>query len=162
LVQQKEEGRLQLVSLEWPHLPYLTVILGTKVMSRILTTLQGREPAIKRLINQFNKCVDTMEQLHRVDYNQYVTVPSKLPTNLTVLRTQMDDLQLDVWPNPDGPPPPKYVTNPTFRKAVNGLLRLERCNEEQLRLQLEAKNLLRWLPHYRSALLIALGRLHSG
>ena len=105
--------------------------------------------------------MDTLTSLHKEDYEQYVKLPSKLPSNITVLRAQMDELQLDIWPNPDGPPPPEYVTNSTVRRATNGLLRLERCNEEQLRLQLEARNLLRWLPHYRSAFLIALGKLHS-
>jgi hypothetical protein len=83
-------------------------------------------------------------------------VPSKLPTNMTSLQEKMDELQLDVWPNPDGTPPPEYITNERVRKAIDGVLRLERCNEEELRLQLEAKNMLKWLPRYRAALIIAL------
>jgi hypothetical protein len=128
------------------------------MISRLLTTLQGREPAIKRLVNRFNKCVETMERLHLPQYDQHVTLPSKLPTNMTELREKTDELQLDVWPNPDGPPAPEYVTNETVRKAADGVLRLERCNEEELRLQLEAQNLLKWLPRSRAALLIALGQ----
>jgi hypothetical protein len=128
------------------------------MISRLLTTLQGREPAIKRLVVRFNSCVDIMERLHREQYEQHVTLPSKLPTNMTDLRAQTDNLQLDVWPNPDGPPAPEYVTNQTVRKAIDGVLRLERCNEEELHLQMEAENLLKWLPRSRAALLIALGQ----
>jgi hypothetical protein len=128
------------------------------MISRLLTTLQGREPAIKRLITRFNNCVDTMNRLHREEYKQHVTIPPKLPTNMTDLRAKTEELQLDVWPNPDGPPAPEYITNPTFRKAVDGVLRLERCNEEELRLQMEAQNLLKWLPRFRAGVLIALGQ----
>ena len=140
---------------------YLTLLLGTKIISRILTTLRGREPAIKRLVVRFNSCVDTLHELHSEEYEQHVKIPSHLPTNMTALQAGVDELQLDVWPNPDSPPAPEYITNPTVQKAINGVLRVQRCNEEELRLQLEARNLLHWLRGYRAALLIAFGQPYS-
>ena len=105
--------------------------------------------------------MEKLDPLHEKEYEEYVKVPSRLPTNIAVLQSKLEELQIDVWPNPEGPPAPQYVTNAIVRKAVNGVLRLERCNEEELRLTLEATNLLRWLPFYRAALLIALGQPYS-
>lgn len=57
-----------------------------------------------------------------------------------------DDLDLyeDVWISRTETVPPRWLTDPNLRDGIRAQHRLDRCQEERIRLYREADNLQRW------------------
>jgi hypothetical protein len=103
-----------------------------------------RRPQLLSAIKKFNFYCDKLKSLKQPNWN--VTIPTPLPTDLSMLKNDPDLLQ-DVWISSDDDIPrlaPSWMTDPLVRKGIKAVLKIERCNEERRRVGMEADNLCRW------------------
>jgi hypothetical protein len=102
-----------------------------------------RKPLIDS-INKFNVYVNKLRSSKRPEWN--VVIPSKLPIDLKELQEDPDLLE-DVWISADkshSELPPRWNTDVNVRRGIKAQLKLDRCDEERMRLDVEAHNLIRW------------------
>lgn len=57
--------------------------------------------------------------------------------------------------------PPLWLTDPSVRKGIRGMLKIDRCEEEQKRLGIEADGMCAWFGRELAAVTIALHSLDS-
>ncbi|KAJ7587929.1 hypothetical protein C8J56DRAFT_1049993 [Mycena floridula] len=114
-----------------------------------------RKPALMRAIARFNKLVRKLTKWSNIPAS--IPPPLPLPTDLQGLR-DCQDLAQDVWitPSSDSGPGPRWLTDPNTRQGMQAMLKLDRCLEEQRRLNRESDNLLRSFGRELTALEVAL------
>ncbi|KAJ8094200.1 hypothetical protein PM082_023409 [Marasmius tenuissimus] len=116
--------------------------LGTKAHQKTRQAISKRRPALDNLISKFNQYCAYLETSYRPSYN--VPVPKPLPSQLATLRNaELSDLYEDVWVTSSSAPP-RWLTDNNVRKGIRALLILDRCAEERVRLDKEAKNMCFW------------------
>ena len=57
----------------------------------------------------------------------------------------------DVWIHPVSDIPPLWLTDASVRKGIRGMLKIDRCEEEQQRLGIEADGMCAWFGHELAA-----------
>ncbi|TFK20686.1 hypothetical protein FA15DRAFT_759211 [Coprinopsis marcescibilis] len=115
--------------------------LGTKIHQSIRSTIKARAPALQTAIRRFNKNCVELAAMNKPDWN--IPTPSILPTSIEELRHDPVLLE-DVWILPSKQEIPPWLGDSTVRQGIRGMLRQDRCLEEQLRLGWESDNLCRF------------------
>ena len=114
-----------------------------------------RRPQLLSAIKKFNSYCEKLEKLRRPNWN--VTIPTRLPTDLSVLKNDPELLQ-DVWISTDDDIPqvaPRWMTDQLVRKGIKAVLKIARCHEERRRVGIEADNLCRWFGKELSSIEVA-------
>ncbi|KAF7337111.1 hypothetical protein MVEN_02148700 [Mycena venus] len=116
--------------------------LGTKLHQATRKAISKRQPALLRSITKFNTyCAELEEQRPE---GCPIPIPSPLSTQLNGLRND-PSLYEDVWITPSAGQIPRWLDDVDVRDGIRSLHVLDRCFEEQARLQLECTNMSRWL-----------------
>ncbi|KAL0569425.1 hypothetical protein V5O48_012542 [Marasmius crinis-equi] len=116
--------------------------LGTRVHQVTRTAISKRKAAFESQIRKFNQHVTYLEEHHRPHFR--IPIPKRLPTELASLRDmETSHLWEDVWIE-QVEMPPQWLVNEDIRKGIRAVLTLDRCAEERVRLQTEAKNMCSW------------------
>ncbi|KIM54795.1 hypothetical protein SCLCIDRAFT_30844 [Scleroderma citrinum Foug A] len=95
-------------------------------------------------ICKFNNYCALLEELYNLSYA--IPLPTLLPTKLAELHNDQTLLE-DVWITCSEGEVPLWLKDPDVRSAIQAMLKLDHCHEEQLRLGMEADNLCRWFGH---------------
>jgi hypothetical protein len=123
---------------------------------RTRDAMKKRRKPLMDSINKFNIYVDKLRSSKRPEWN--VAIPSKLPIDLKELQEDPDLLE-DVWISVDkshSEPPPRWYTDVNVRRGIKAQLKLDRCDEERTRLDVEARNLIRWFEEELCTLQLAI------
>ncbi|EFI28528.1 hypothetical protein CC1G_13550 [Coprinopsis cinerea okayama7 len=117
--------------------------LGTNLHQLTRKAIENRQPALMAAIERFNTHRAQLVKFIKPEWG--IVLPRELPVNLTELRDH-SDLMEDVWLTPatGGAPPPRWLESVDVRRGIRAMLTLERCQEEIVRLNLEADNMCRW------------------
>ncbi|KAJ7790856.1 hypothetical protein B0H14DRAFT_2396104 [Mycena olivaceomarginata] len=118
--------------------------LGTKLHQATQKAISKRTPALLKAIGKFNDHCSNLERLCPLGCN--IPIPTALPTQLNPLRED-PMLHEDVWLTPQEGEIPRWMDDEDVRDGIRSLLVLDRCNEEMRRLNIERRNLERWLDH---------------
>ncbi|KAG1779269.1 hypothetical protein EV702DRAFT_1195245 [Suillus placidus] len=127
--------------------------LGTKLHQQTCKSIAKRQPALMIAIRKFNSYCERLESIF--DPSWGVPLPAPLPTKLADLRNDQT-LMEDVWITPSVGDVPHWIKDTNVRDGIQGLLKQQRCREEQRRIGLEADNLCRWFGTELAALELAL------
>lgn len=116
---------------------------GTNLHQLTRKAIENRQPALMAAIERFNTHRAQLVKFIKPEWG--IVLPRELPVNLTELRDH-SDLMEDVWLTPatGGAPPPRWLESVDVRRGIRAMLTLERCQEEIVRLNLEADNMCRW------------------
>ncbi|KAH7905288.1 hypothetical protein BJ138DRAFT_1017919 [Hygrophoropsis aurantiaca] len=127
--------------------------LGTKLHQHTRKAIAKRQPALMTALRKFSTYCEHLEELYDPTWN--IPLPKPLPTKLSALR---DDQRLmeDVWITPAVQKAPRWLEDQDVRDGIRAMLKCQRCNEEEARLQMEAENLCEWFRHELSAVELAL------
>lgn len=106
-------------------------------------------------IRKYNRYCALLEALYDPKWN--ISLPSPLPTQLAKLRDD-SSLMEDVWVTPSASPTeiPRWLEDAAVRRGIRAMLKVDRCQEERLRLGMEADNLCRWFGRELAAIELAL------
>lgn len=126
---------------------------GTKVHQNTLRAIRKRTPALMKAIERYNKLCDRLATLRPGD--SLFPLPQKLPFENGKLLEDETLLQ-DVWlQNTPGEAFP-WLTDASVRRGIRALQVVDRCEEEDRRLQREATNCYRWFQREAHAVEIGL------
>ncbi|KAG6377895.1 hypothetical protein JVT61DRAFT_14683 [Boletus reticuloceps] len=114
--------------------------LGTKLHQQTRKAIAKRQPALMSAIRKFNKYCEQLEQLYDPEYA--IPLPTPLPSKLADLRSNQTLLH-DVWITPAEGQIPRWLEDRDVRDGIRALLKQEHCQEEQIRLGIEADNMCR-------------------
>jgi hypothetical protein len=131
----------------------LTFVVGTKLHQRTLKSIQRRRPALEKLIRKYNGYCLKLAELYRPDYR--IPLPQPMSDNLYNIREDSYLLE-DVIVGRMADVPSGWYTNGKVRSGVCGLLKIDRCKEEGLRLPMEAGNMKEWLCRELTAVQLAI------
>ncbi|KAG8924039.1 hypothetical protein FRC02_010683 [Tulasnella sp. 418] len=127
--------------------------LGTKLHQQSCQNLNKRSASTLTAIKKFNGYCATLSKTANPNWN--IALPRPLSTVLDSLK---DDPYLyeDVWVDslPNGPP--RWMCDEQVRKGIRGILKLDRCQEERVRLFQEGENMIRWYGEALTAVSAAL------
>ncbi|KAG2159668.1 uncharacterized protein EDB93DRAFT_1236976 [Suillus bovinus] len=127
--------------------------LGTKLHQHTHKAIAKRQPALMTAIQKFNTYCEQLEFLY--DPSWGIPLPAPLPTKLTELRSD-PRLMEDVWITPSVGEVPQWLEDSNVRDGIRALLKWDQCEEEQIRLSIEADNLCLFFSDELSALELAL------
>ncbi|KAF8425356.1 hypothetical protein L210DRAFT_3653217 [Boletus edulis BED1] len=127
--------------------------LGTKLHQRTRKAIAKRQPTLLSAIRKFNSYCQRLEKLY--DPKWAIPLPQPLPTKLAELREDQS-LMEDVWITPSSGQVPLWLEDQDVRHGIRGMLKMERCLEEQRRLGTEADNLCRWYGNELAAVELSL------
>ncbi|KAG2751616.1 hypothetical protein P692DRAFT_20774814 [Suillus brevipes Sb2] len=127
--------------------------LGTKLHQQTRKAISKRQPALMSAIRKFNSYCERLDSLY--DPSWGIPLPAPLPTKLVELRSD-PGLMEDVWITPSVEEVPRWLDDTSIRDGIRGLLKRDRCREEQVRLGIEADNLCRFFGNELAALELAL------
>jgi hypothetical protein len=89
--------------------------------------------------------VDTLRKDSKPEYG--LPIPEKLPVALEELH-HCGHLMEDVWlhrtPSKEAP---AWIREPNIRQGIRSVLKIQRCKEEEWRVNQEARNMLHWYEH---------------
>ncbi|KAN0087822.1 hypothetical protein V8E55_006443 [Tylopilus felleus] len=111
------------------------------------------QPALMSAIRKFNTYCEHLAELH--DPSWSIPVPNPLLTKLAELRADQT-LMEDVWITPSVGAVPLWIADQDVRNGIRGMLKGDRCLEEQRCLGLEADNLCHWYGDELAALELSL------
>lgn len=115
--------------------------------------ISKRQPALMSAIRKFNSYCERLDSLY--DPSWGIPLPAPLPTKLVELRSD-PGLMEDVWVTPSVGEVPQWLDDTSIRDGIRGLLKRDRCREEQVWLGIEADNLCRFFGNELAALELAL------
>ncbi|EJD36390.1 hypothetical protein AURDEDRAFT_74267 [Auricularia subglabra TFB-10046 SS5] len=124
--------------------------VGTSIHTRTVAAMKKRTPTIQRALKAYNDLCERLRSLRPVGSD--FPLPQPLSTELKHLKNN-DQLMQDVYIASNEGPAPAWLVDETVRSGIRAMLVLERCAEEGLRLDREARNLMRW--HRREAAAVA-------
>lgn len=104
-------------------------------------------------IRKFNSYCERLEFLY--DPSWGIPLPTPLPMKLTELCSD-PRLMEDVWIMPSVGEVPRWLEDSNVRDGICALLKRDQCEEEQIRLSMEADNLCRFFGDELSALELTL------
>ncbi|KAF8197276.1 hypothetical protein K438DRAFT_1906137 [Mycena galopus ATCC 62051] len=124
----------------------LDVVEYAKLHAHTESAVKRREPTIARLASDYNKLCVELDKLIRsgkapAGSMPPVQIPTKGLWQLDVDDTIFEDVGLD---DPDGEEPPLWLRDEKVRAGIKAMLELDRCDEEDARLQREAIALREW------------------
>ena len=134
------------------------LLLGTKLHQKTRKAIAKRQPALMAAIKKYNKYCQKLDELYDTAYA--IPLPTPLPTKLAELRNDQSLCQ-DVWISPSVGEIPRWLEDADVRDGIRGLLKRERCREEQRRLGVEADNMTRWFGLELCAIKLALRQTAS-
>ncbi|KAJ7575862.1 hypothetical protein C8J56DRAFT_800901 [Mycena floridula] len=126
--------------------------IGTKKHQETRKNISKRKPALMNSLRLFNSYADSLERLSSKCPS--IPVPQHLPTDLKSLR-ESSDLFQDVWITPCETTIPLWLDSADVRDGIQGMVKLDRCGEEQIRLGLEGDHLCSWFLRELSAVELA-------
>ncbi|KAG6839552.1 hypothetical protein C0991_001573 [Blastosporella zonata] len=115
--------------------------------------IKKRTPALMVGLRKYNDLCATLASMYNPEWA--IPVPEPLPTELKLLREDPRLLQ-DVWISRPTDKVPRWLQDPNLCEAIRARLKLDRCQEEQQRLQDEAVNLAQWHGRELAAVELAL------
>ncbi|KAG1776048.1 hypothetical protein EV702DRAFT_1230853 [Suillus placidus] len=115
--------------------------LGMKLHQQTRKAISKRQPALMSAIRKFNSYCEWLDSLY--DPLWGIPLPAPLPTKLVELRSD-PGLMEDIWITPSVGEVPRWLDDTSIRDGIRGLLKRDRCREEQVRLGIEADNLCRF------------------
>ncbi|KAF8834008.1 hypothetical protein BDN67DRAFT_1016963 [Paxillus ammoniavirescens] len=127
--------------------------LGMKLHQQTRKAISKRQPALMAAIHKYNKYCHQLEDLYDSSYT--LPLPKSLPTKLTELHSDQTLLQ-DMWISPFIGEIPRWLEDVSVCDGIHGLLKRDRCQEEQQRLGMEADNMCCWFGIKLSAVELAL------
>ncbi|TFK16874.1 hypothetical protein FA15DRAFT_683652 [Coprinopsis marcescibilis] len=117
---------------EWDRLNQATggrhQALGIKMHQHIRHTISKRTPALETAVKRFNRYCAELAAMHRPEWN--IPLPEPLPAKLGDLRNDPGLLE-DVWISPSNVEIPPWLNDPSVREGIRGMLRQDRCLEDQ-------------------------------
>ena len=113
---------------------------GTKIHQQVQKGITNHEPALKIAIRKYNTYCDILQNLTG---DSGIPTPKHLSTKLTILRDN-PYLMEDVWIHPVSDIPPLWLTDASVQKGIHGMLKIDRCEEEQQRLGIEVDGMCAW------------------
>lgn len=138
------------------------IFTGTKLHQYTRRSIARRQPAIRSAIRKYNRYVETLQQLaaeHNIPEN--IPIPQPLSPDVNTLRND-PNLYEDVWIYPlDGDEKPRWLYEQSTRLAIRALLKMERCAEEEVRLQREVNHMCWWLGREIAVTELALHMIQS-
>lgn len=84
-----------------------------------------------------------------------IPLPKELPLKLDALRDD-PSLMEDVWITPAPLEVPRWLEDPDVREGIHAMHRLDQCQEEKRRIELEVENLIGWLAREMTVVDLAL------
>lgn len=127
--------------------------LGTKLHQATRTAIKKRAPALMAGLRKYNDICAMLVTMYQVQWN--IPLPEPLPTELKPLR-DAPHLMEDVWISRPMEEVPRWLSDSAVRRGIRAMLKVDRCTEEQRRLQMEAVNLSRWYGRELAAIELAL------
>ncbi|KAG0705805.1 hypothetical protein DFH29DRAFT_980739 [Suillus ampliporus] len=115
--------------------------LGTKLHQHTRKAIAKRQPALMTAIQKFNSYCERLDSLYNLSWG--IPLPAPLPTKLTELHND-PRLMEDVWITLSVGEVPRWLEDSHIRDGIRALLKRDRCEEEQIRLSIEADNLCRF------------------
>ncbi|KAL1658923.1 hypothetical protein GGF50DRAFT_66318 [Schizophyllum commune] len=121
-----------------------------RLQKHIKTAAERREGTVKTIVKKYNKACRELSSLIQAQRTRTGRCPirplKELPAtglwDLGIDNPCWDDLRYDADDEDAAPP---WMANEDVRKAIRGRLLLDRCQEEERRLQHERENVLEWL-----------------
>ncbi|KAJ7588018.1 hypothetical protein C8J56DRAFT_889864 [Mycena floridula] len=132
--------------------------IGTKAHQDTRKTIAKRKPALMNALRLFNSYVEDLEKQR--DKCPSIPIPLRLPLDLKSLQESVDLFQ-DVWITPCEGEIPMWLQNVDVQAGIHGMLKLDRCSEERIRLGIEADNLCCWFSQELTAVELAWRRPES-
>ena len=123
-----------------------------KIHQQVWKGITKREPMLKTAIRKFNTYCNTLRDLIS-DSN--IPTPHHLPTKLSAL-WEDSSLMEDIWIHSVSETPPLWLTEPFVRNGIHAMLKIDRCEEEQKWLGIEADSMCAWFGRELVAVIIAL------
>ena len=130
----------------------LTRMFAGMKIQQVQKGITNHEPALKTTIQKFNSYCDTLQHLAG---NSNIPIPQHLPTKLASLCNN-PSLMGDVWIHTVSDAPPLWLTDKSVHKGIHGMLKIDRYEEEQKRLGIEADRMCVWFGHELAAVTVAL------
>ncbi|KAG6852331.1 hypothetical protein C0991_000695 [Blastosporella zonata] len=117
------------------------------------SAIKKRTPALMVGLRKYNDLCATLATMYNPDWA--IPLPEPLPTELKLLREDIHLMQ-DVWISRPTDEVPRWLQDRTLREAIRARIKLDRCQEEQCRLEEEATNLSQWYSRELAAVELAL------
>lgn len=134
------------------------MIEGTKLHQATRAAIKKRAPALMAGIKKYNDLCATLTSMYRPDWG--IPLPEPLPNELKPLR-DAPHLMQDVWISRPTEKVPRWLEDKNVRNGIRAQLKLDRCQEERRRLEVEAVNLMRWFGRELAAVELALSEPSS-
>ncbi|KAJ7583725.1 hypothetical protein C8J56DRAFT_1094564 [Mycena floridula] len=112
--------------------------IGTKKHQETRKNISKHKPALMNSLRLFNSYADSLERLS--SKSPSIPIPQHLPTDLKSLR-ESSDLFQDVWITPCEMTIPLWLDSADIRDGIQGMVKLDRCDEERIHLGLEGDHL---------------------
>ncbi|EJD34274.1 hypothetical protein AURDEDRAFT_76339 [Auricularia subglabra TFB-10046 SS5] len=122
---------------------------GTSIHTRTLAAMKQRTPTIHRALKVYNDLCEKLKGLLPV--GSQFPLPQPLSTELKHLKKN-DVLMQDVYISGNEGPAPAWLIDDNVRKGIRAMLVIERCAEEDIRLDRESRNLMRWYTQETAAI----------
>ncbi|EJD46123.1 hypothetical protein AURDEDRAFT_42188, partial [Auricularia subglabra TFB-10046 SS5] len=123
--------------------------VGTSIHTRTVAAMKKRTPTIQRALKVYNDLCERLRGLLPV--GSTFPLPQPLSTELKHLKNN-DALMQDVYISGNEGPAPAWLVDENVRKGIRAMLVIERCAEEEIRLDREARNLMRWYERESAAI----------
>lgn len=112
----------------------------------MLSTINRREPTIRSLAREYNKCCDAIVE---VIAKREAPRGSRAPPKVDVERLFALDVDEDIWQDigleEDSTESALWQTDPQVRQGIRQMQELDRCKEEEARLAHERASLQEWI-----------------
>ncbi|KAG6822178.1 hypothetical protein H0H92_014953, partial [Tricholoma furcatifolium] len=132
---------------------FISVTCGTqthpdqKLDEHTASSVHRRDPTISRLASNYNRIVETMEELIKTrKAPSHAICPQKIDTKGLYALDVDDTIWQDSGLNDDddSPAPPPWLANEKVREGIKVVLLYDRCLEERARLQHECRSMRIW------------------
>ncbi|KAG6806585.1 hypothetical protein H0H92_010745 [Tricholoma furcatifolium] len=118
-----------------------------KLDEHTASSVHRRDPTISRLASNYNRVVETMEELIKTrKAPSHAICPQKIDTKGLYALDVDDTIWQDSGLNDDddSPAPPPWLANEKVREGIKVVLLYDRCLEERARLQHECRSMRIW------------------
>jgi hypothetical protein len=129
------------------------ILSGTKLHQQTGKAISKHQPALMTAIRRFNSYCKWLDSLYDTSWG--IPLPAPLPTKLAELCSD-PGLMEDVWITPSLGEVLQWLDDTSIRDGICALLKHDQCQEEQVRLGVEADNLCRFFRNELAALELAL------
>jgi hypothetical protein len=127
--------------------------------ARGVASITRRKKPLARLIGIYNRYCCDLDLPEAWNASWKIPKPRPLPANPDKLKDDagfLESINLQVTDHV-----PRWSTDPSIRLGIRAMMKLDRCKEEEWRLQREATNMLQWFKEQVTAINVALRQADS-